>query len=168
MQCLERKLVPFILKLSGLIRGVFFEYWRKQAYASRTSALEERQESSSSAYGEVVHKADEALSCMERLHRLEMLFEEIKRKPAEIPAEKDQMIQQSMERIKSVEVDLDKTKRVCLIIDSYITLNLDYSTVMFYIFQQVLHTAVVKQFKIAELLKNLKQSSNHVRFYITI
>uniref|UniRef100_M1AGN5 Transporter n=1 Tax=Solanum tuberosum TaxID=4113 RepID=M1AGN5_SOLTU len=137
MQCLERKLVPFILKLSGLIRGVFFEYWRKQANASRSSALEERQESSSSAYGEVVHKSDDALPCMERLHKLEMLFEEIKRKPAEIPAEKDQMIQQSMERIKSVEVDLDKTKRV-------------------------LHTAVVKQLEIAELLENLKQSSNHV------
>ncbi|XP_015089401.1 phosphatidylinositol/phosphatidylcholine transfer protein SFH13-like isoform X2 [Solanum pennellii] len=138
MQCLERKLVPFILKLSGLICGVFFECWRKQANASRTSALEERQESSSSAYGEVVHKSGEALPCMERLHKLEMLFEEIKRKPAEIPAEKDQMIQQSLERIKSVEVDLDKTKRV-------------------------LHTAVVKQLEIAELLENLKQSSNHGR-----
>lgn len=126
MHCLERKLVPFILKLSGLICGLFYEYWRKQANASRTSALEERQESSSSAYGEVVHKSDEALPCMERLHKLEMLFEEIKRKPAEIPAEKDQMIQQSLERVKSVEVDLDKTKRVCLIIDSYIVLNLTW------------------------------------------
>lgn len=121
IQCLERKLVPFILKLSELIHGVSFEYWRKQENASRPSASEERQESSSSAYGEVVHKADEALLCMERLHRLELLFEEIKRKPAEIPEEKDQMIHQSIERIKSMEVDLDKTKKVCLIIDSYIT-----------------------------------------------
>ncbi|KAK4344477.1 hypothetical protein RND71_034653 [Anisodus tanguticus] len=111
IQCVERKLIPFLLKLSGLIRSVFFEYWRKQANVSRTSALEERQESSSSVHSEAVHKADEALPCMERLHRLETLFEEIKRKPAEIPAEKDQMIQRSMERIKSVEVDLDKTKR---------------------------------------------------------
>lgn len=137
-QCLERRLIPFILKLSGLIRGVFFEYWRKQGNVSRTRALEERQESSSSAYGEAVHKADEALPCMERLHRLETLFEEIKRKPAEIPAEKDQMIQQSMERIKSVEMDLDKTKRV-------------------------LHTAVTKQLEIAELLENIQQSRFHRR-----
>ncbi|XP_059301003.1 phosphatidylinositol/phosphatidylcholine transfer protein SFH13-like isoform X2 [Lycium ferocissimum] len=134
-QCLERKLIPFLLKLSGLIRSVFFEYWRKQANVSRTSALEERQESSSC---EAVHKADGALPCMERLRRLETLFEEIKRKPAEIPVEKDQMIQQSMERIKSVEMDLDKTKRV-------------------------LHTAVVKQLEIAELLENLQQSRFHQR-----
>ncbi|KAK4363938.1 hypothetical protein RND71_015296 [Anisodus tanguticus] len=138
IQCFERKLIPFILKLSGLIHSVFFEYWRKQANVSRTSALEERQESSSSAYGEAFHKSDEALPCMERLHRLETLFEKIKRKPAEIPAEKDQMIQQSMERIKSVEMDLDKTKRV-------------------------LHTAVVKQLEIAELLENLQQSRFHRR-----
>ncbi|XP_060199141.1 phosphatidylinositol/phosphatidylcholine transfer protein SFH13-like isoform X2 [Lycium barbarum] len=134
-QCLERKLIPFLLKLSGLIRSVFFEYWRKRANVSRTSALEERQESSSC---EAVHKADEALPCMERLRKLETLFEEIKRKPAEIPVEKDQMIQQSMERIKSVEMDLDKTKRV-------------------------LHTAVVKQLEIAELLENLQQSRFHRR-----
>ncbi|KAJ8534398.1 hypothetical protein K7X08_016126 [Anisodus acutangulus] len=116
----------------------WFETIQKKANVSRTSALEERQENSSSVHSEAVHKADEALPCMERLHRLETLFEEIKRKPAEIPAEKDQMIQRSMERIKSVEVDLDKTKRV-------------------------LHTAVVKQFEIAELLENLQQSRFHRR-----
>ncbi|CAN4097119.1 unnamed protein product [Withania somnifera] len=138
IQCLERKLIPFILKLSAFFHSVFFEYWSKQAIVSCTSALEERQESSSSVNGEAVHKADEALLCMEHLHRLETLFEEIKRKPAEIPAEKDQMIQQSMEKIKSVEVDLDKTKGV-------------------------LHTAVIKQLEIAELLENLQQSRFHRR-----
>uniref|UniRef100_M1C0S4 Transporter n=2 Tax=Solanum tuberosum TaxID=4113 RepID=M1C0S4_SOLTU len=75
---------------------------------------------------------------MQRLHKLENLLEEINKKPAEIPAEKDRMLHQSLNRIKSVEVDLEKTKRV-------------------------LHATVLKQLEITELVDNLKESSFHRR-----
>lgn len=113
--CLERKLIPFILKLFAFVRGLSFEYWRKQTNVFPTNALEERQESSSSINDEAVQRAGEIHPCMQRLHKLENLLEEINKKPAEIPAEKDRMLHQSLNRIKSVEVDLEKTKRVRLI-----------------------------------------------------
>lgn len=136
--CLERKLIPFILKLFAFVRGLSFEYWRKQTNVFPTNALEERQESSSSINDEAVQRAGEIHPCMQRLHKLENLLEEINKKPAEIPAEKDRMLHQSLNRIKSVEVDLEKTKRV-------------------------LHATVLKQLEIAELLENLKESSFHRR-----
>lgn len=98
---------------------------------------------------------------MQRLNRLENLLEEINKKPAEIPAEKDQMLLQSMDRIKSVEVDLDKTKRVRCISEMCRTLSLECPLIMFHC-QQVLHATVLKQLEIAELLENLKESRFHV------
>ncbi|XP_019264901.1 PREDICTED: phosphatidylinositol/phosphatidylcholine transfer protein SFH13-like isoform X3 [Nicotiana attenuata] len=140
-RCLERKLIPFILKLCTFIRSLPFEYWRKQTNVFPTNALEERHGTSLSVNDEAVLKVREAHPCMQRLNRLENLLEEINKKPAEIPAEKDQMLLQSMDRIKSVEVDLDKTKRV-------------------------LHATVLKQLEIAELLENLKESRFHRRRFL--
>ncbi|PHU12871.1 Phosphatidylinositol/phosphatidylcholine transfer protein SFH13, partial [Capsicum chinense] len=136
--CLERKLIPFVLKLFAFIRSLPFEYWRKQTNVIPTNALEERQGSSSSVNDEALQRVSEVHPCMQRLHQLENLLEEINKKPAEIPAEKDRMLHQSLSRIKSVEVDLEKTKRA-------------------------LHATVLKQLEIAELLENLKESRYHRR-----
>ncbi|KAM3302674.1 phosphatidylinositol/phosphatidylcholine transfer protein SFH13 [Capsicum chacoense] len=136
--CLERKLIPFVLKLFAFIRSLPFEYWRKQTNVIPTNALEERQGSSSSVNDEALQIVSEVHPCMQRLHQLENLLEEINKKPAEIPAEKDRMLHQSLSRIKSVEVDLEKTKRA-------------------------LHATVLKQLEIAELLENLKESRYHRR-----
>lgn len=160
-RCLERKLIPFILKLCAFIRCLPFEYWRKQTNVFPTNALEERHGTSSSVNDEAVQKVREAHPCMQRLNRLENLLEEINKKPAEIPAEKDQMLLQSMDRIKSVEVDLDKTKRVRFISETCRTLSLECPLIMFHC-QQVLHATVLKQLEIAELLENLKESRFHV------
>lgn len=50
--------------------------------------------------------------CWQRLQHLEMLVTELVKKPAQIPPEKENMILESLSRIKSIESDLQKTKRV--------------------------------------------------------
>ncbi|GFS31691.1 Sec14p-like phosphatidylinositol transfer family protein [Actinidia rufa] len=86
---------------------------------------------------EAISQEGHVVPCVQRLQRLEKLLEELNKKPSEIPLEKEQMLNQSLERIKSVELDLDKTKRV-------------------------LHATVVKQLEIVQLLENLQQSKFHV------
>lgn len=55
---------------------------------------------------------DRIIPCIQRLQELEKTFEELSSKPAQIPLEKEQMLLNSMDRIKSVEYDLEKTKKV--------------------------------------------------------
>ncbi|XP_047336341.1 phosphatidylinositol/phosphatidylcholine transfer protein SFH13-like [Impatiens glandulifera] len=76
---------------------------------------------------------DDVVSFVHRLQRLESLLKEVDNKPVEIPFEKDQMLLQSLERIKYLELDLEKTKGV-------------------------LHSAVVKQLEIAQFIGGLQQS----------
>ncbi|KAI3921732.1 hypothetical protein MKX01_005421 [Papaver californicum] len=83
---------------------------------------------------EVIKEEDPLLPCLQRLKRLETIYEELNTKPAEIPPEKDQMLMDSLDRIKFLEFDLEKTKRV-------------------------LHATVVKQLEITEFLENLRESN---------
>ncbi|CAD5166421.1 unnamed protein product [Musa acuminata subsp. malaccensis] len=55
---------------------------------------------------------DCVLQFLERLQKLEELVTEINRKPTRIPEEKDVMIRESLNRIQSIEHDLQKTKDV--------------------------------------------------------
>ncbi|KAG5560663.1 hypothetical protein RHGRI_003856 [Rhododendron griersonianum] len=89
---------------------------------------------------EAVSEEGRILPCVQRLQlqKLEELFEELNNKPAEIPLEKEQMLHQSLDRIKSVEIDLGKTKSVRLVLSCEIVLS------------QVLHATVVKQLEIAQ------------------
>lgn len=50
--------------------------------------------------------------CLERLDRLESVFNQLMNKPPEIPREKDRVLMESFDRIKCIEHDLDKTKKV--------------------------------------------------------
>ncbi|XP_072962221.1 phosphatidylinositol/phosphatidylcholine transfer protein SFH13-like isoform X1 [Typha angustifolia] len=49
---------------------------------------------------------------LERVQRLEMRFDELSSKPAEIPLEKEHALLESWDRIKAIEFDLEKTKKV--------------------------------------------------------
>lgn len=48
----------------------------------------------------------------QRLQQLETVVSELINKPSRIPQEKEDMLQESMSRIRSIEYDLQKTKRV--------------------------------------------------------
>ncbi|KAF9617376.1 hypothetical protein IFM89_036297, partial [Coptis chinensis] len=69
--------------------------------------------------------------CLERLQKLEALVIELTNKPVVIPPEKDIMLLESMNRIKSIEYDLQKTRKA-------------------------LHATASKQMQLAESLENLK------------
>ncbi|KAJ3693216.1 hypothetical protein LUZ60_008696 [Juncus effusus] len=55
---------------------------------------------------------DRVAAVIERLQRLEMRVEELGSKPPEIPIEKERILLESWERIKAIELDLEKTKKV--------------------------------------------------------
>lgn len=57
-------------------------------------------------------KVDLLHPCCQRLQQLEKAVAELLNKPTEIPPEKDHMLLDSMNRIKSIEHDLQRTKKV--------------------------------------------------------
>ncbi|XP_051129129.1 phosphatidylinositol/phosphatidylcholine transfer protein SFH13-like isoform X2 [Andrographis paniculata] len=126
-----RKLKSIMIKLHALLRSMPAEH--------RHRGLENVHEPS---FPEplLVHQAKAAMAeedrvrpCVLRLQKLESFLEELKNKPAEIPVDKDEMLQQSLDRIKMVEFELENTKRV-------------------------LHATVMKQVQISELLENMRAS----------
>ncbi|CAM8951808.1 unnamed protein product [Rhodiola kirilowii] len=80
---------------------------------------------------------DRVLPCIQRLQRLEKTFEELARRSSQVLLEKEQILKQSMDRIKSVEYDLEKTKKV-------------------------VHATVLKQLEISEVLENIREQKFHV------
>uniref|UniRef100_A0ACD6AML2 Uncharacterized protein n=1 Tax=Avena sativa TaxID=4498 RepID=A0ACD6AML2_AVESA len=57
--------------------------------------------------------SDEDMSaCLRRIENLESMCNQLASKPAEIPEDKDQILLNSFERIRSIEADLERTKRV--------------------------------------------------------
>lgn len=52
--------------------------------------------------------------CCQKLQHLEDLVNELTKRPARIPPEKDEILLESMNRIKSIEQDLQKTRKVSL------------------------------------------------------
>lgn len=72
--------------------------------------------------------------CLERLQKLEMMFDELSCKPAEIPLDKEHLLLESWGRIKSVECDLERTKKV-------------------------LQATLMKQLEIAESLEAVQESN---------
>lgn len=57
---------------------------------------------------------DQLHPCLQRLQNLEASVTELFKKPTRIPPEKEDMIHESLSRIKSIEYDLQKTKKVLL------------------------------------------------------
>lgn len=79
-------------------------------------------------------REDSVLPCLERLQSLEDRVYELNKKPTSIPPEKDNMITESLNRIKSIEYDLQKTKNA-------------------------LNATSLKQEELAESLEHLKQTN---------
>lgn len=129
--CVARMLMSFMVKLVAFFRSLPLEFWRRQNNIHPSNLVEHNADSQSAAVETV--SEDYVRPCIERLQRLEKVFEELSKKPAAIPLEKEQMLMESLERIKSVEFDLEKTKRV-------------------------LHATVVKQLEIDDSLDNLRES----------
>lgn len=98
-----------------VVRNVPFDHWRRQTNIHPSNVSEEQPDNHSSVNGQTVGEEDQVLPCVQRLQRLENLLEELNKKRGEIPMEKDQMLRQSMDRIKCVETDLEKTKRVSVV-----------------------------------------------------
>lgn len=112
-RCMTRTIMSIIIKLHALIQNAHVECLRRQTnvYPSNTLGSESEPPNQLSA-AEAVSEENRVSPCVQRLQRLESLLEELNKKPAEIPPEKDQLLQRSLERIKCVEFDLEKTKRV--------------------------------------------------------
>ena len=108
---LARLLISFLVRLVAFVRSFPFEFWRRQNNIHPSNVIEDNQNSYPGA-DETAFKEDHILPCIQRLQSIEKKFEELSHKPVEIPLEKEQMLLESLERIKSVEFDLEKTKRV--------------------------------------------------------
>lgn len=132
VQCAARILVSFMVKLVAFFRVFASKLGRKRNSVHPSNVIESNTNSQLQVVDDI-NEEDRLLPCIERLQRLEKAIEELSHKPAEIPLEKERMLLESLDRIKSVEFDLDKTKRV-------------------------LHSTVTKQLEIAERWENLQDS----------
>ncbi|KAL8505374.1 hypothetical protein ACS0TY_016565 [Phlomoides rotata] len=142
-RCMTRTLTYITVKLFAFVQNPRVEYLRRctNIYPSNTLESEPEPNSQLSVGTETIIKDDKVLPCVHRLRRLESLLEELDKKPAEIPVEKEQLLHRSLERIKCVEFDLVKTKRA-------------------------LNSTVSKQLEIAELLENMRESKFHRRRFV--
>ncbi|XP_020579348.1 phosphatidylinositol/phosphatidylcholine transfer protein SFH13-like isoform X2 [Phalaenopsis equestris] len=82
---------------------------------------------------------DSTNMCLKHLQRLEILYTEISSRPAQMPIEKELLLQEAWQRIRQVEHELEKTKRV-------------------------LHATIAKQIHAAELLEALQIKQRRRRF----
>ncbi|CAA7015449.1 unnamed protein product [Microthlaspi erraticum] len=133
---LAKRILSLMLRLAAVFRYIPLEVSRSQ----RTVPTEDENRRSSlipTPPREPTMK-ERILPCLERIQKLEKKYEEMRNKPAEIPVEKERMLMDSLDRIKSVEFDLEKTKRV-------------------------LHATVMKQIEITEMLENIRESQLHRR-----
>ncbi|WOK95260.1 phosphatidylinositol/phosphatidylcholine transfer protein SFH13-like isoform X1 [Canna indica] len=83
---------------------------------------------------------DRLSPCLERLQKVELMFDELTNKPAEIPFDKERTLLEYWERIKHVEFDLEKTKRV-------------------------LHATAMKQLEITESLEAMQEVKARKRMF---
>ncbi|KAF5746314.1 phosphatidylinositol/phosphatidylcholine transfer protein SFH9 [Tripterygium wilfordii] len=90
-------------------------------------------DSSSQKHVSQVVEEDSLHPCWQRLQNLEAMVTELVNKPTKIPPEKEDMLRESLSRIKSIEQDLQKTKKALLATTS-------------------------KQIELAQSLENLKES----------
>ncbi|XP_010534825.1 PREDICTED: phosphatidylinositol/phosphatidylcholine transfer protein SFH13-like isoform X2 [Tarenaya hassleriana] len=138
---LAKGLFSIMLKLVSLLRFIRFEVSRKQnIVVTPSNSTEEDRRIPIQTPPESTMK-DMILPCLERLQKLEKEYEDLRKKPTTIPVDKDRMLMDSLDRIKSVEFDLEKTKRV-------------------------LQETVMKQIEITEMLEKLRECQLHRRRFL--
>lgn len=106
-----KALISFLIGLVAFFHTLQFEVWRRQNNVDPSTVMENNINGHSAAV-EALNEEDRVLPCIERIQRLEKVFEEFSSKPAGIPLEKEQMLMESLDRIKCVEADLEQTKKV--------------------------------------------------------
>lgn len=113
---MSRPLVFLLDKLSVLVQKTPIEYLKRRSNVCPPNVSKSDPEPKTNHYvhERVVRREEMVRPCVQRLQRLESLLEELNSKPREFPAEKDQILQQSLDRIKNMECDLEKTKRVII------------------------------------------------------
>ncbi|PQQ08035.1 phosphatidylinositol/phosphatidylcholine transfer protein SFH9 isoform X2 [Prunus yedoensis var. nudiflora] len=132
-------ILQFTLKILACIFLVFPRLWR--IFAARReenhlkSSCEPLQLANSSSQEQHISQGTEVDPLWQRLQQLEGLVTELINKPTKIPPEKEDMLHESLSRIKSIEYDLQKTKKALLATAS-------------------------KQVELAESLENLKEDSS--------
>ncbi|KAE8726860.1 Phosphatidylinositol/phosphatidylcholine transfer protein SFH13 [Hibiscus syriacus] len=132
---MAKMLIALLVRLAAFVRTIRFGFWRMPNNIHSSSTMESNMKShSNSTAPQAVNEEVHGFACIERLQKLEKAFEELSNQPAGIPLEKEKMLMESLDRIKSIELDLHKTK-------------------------QVLHaTTLMKQLEIAELIENIHKS----------
>lgn len=157
--------------MAALIRSLQFQFWKRQNNNIYPSNTEEHCTNNNIAAIQEANKEDCVGPCLQRLERLEKVFVELSNKPAKIPLEKEHLLTESLDRIKSVEFDLEKTKRVsfylCVLLVEYEHSSYNYNDSCRIAFTsvlllQALHATVVKQLEIGELLEKLRESQCQV------
>lgn len=117
LQSIGRVLISFWVKLVAVVRSLQFPFWKRQNNIYPSNTVHITNNNAASIQG--VNEEDYVGPCLQRIERLEKIFVELSNKPAKIPLDKEHLLTESLDRIKSVEFDLEKTKRVsfclCLI-----------------------------------------------------
>uniref|UniRef100_A0A804JST4 CRAL-TRIO domain-containing protein n=1 Tax=Musa acuminata subsp. malaccensis TaxID=214687 RepID=A0A804JST4_MUSAM len=134
-QWLARVLIAFLIKILSYIHVIGF----REGELSNIHPSD-AQNTAAQCSLSMENIEDRLSPCLERLQRLEMMFDELTNKHAEIPFEKERVLLESWDRIKHVEFDLEKTKRV-------------------------LHATVMKQLDIAESLDAMQDLKLRKRIF---
>lgn len=105
------RLLTCLCLLGGVIRR-FFKIKNMETVLENHGRTEVEEDSNSREHA--AHPKNEELlhPYYQKLQHLENMVNELSKKPAKIPSEKEDMIHESLNRIKSIEHDLQKTKRV--------------------------------------------------------
>ncbi|KAJ3701627.1 hypothetical protein LUZ61_005332 [Rhynchospora tenuis] len=112
LQCVASiifKLLALVLILFRVRDTIF----HKAEMKSLNGTAPQQSTTATAGDGDSLSRDDEGASfhpCLERLQRLEELIEELDKKPKNIPPEKDIMISESLNRIRTLENDLQKTR----------------------------------------------------------
>ncbi|XP_019095893.1 PREDICTED: phosphatidylinositol/phosphatidylcholine transfer protein SFH14-like [Camelina sativa] len=97
--CLVKILLAFSLKLFAIFAFLLPGYWQRQ----NNNVVVVPADSSVN---------NQVLECLDRLKKMEKELTEISRKSVKIPEANEKLLTESLERIRSLELDLDKTKSV--------------------------------------------------------
>lgn len=108
--------VATLVKIVAFFRLLLCRSGRRQENVPSLRTIEHNVESQPSVG---IVQEDPVLPFLERIQRLETIFCELSAKPPEIPMDKEAIILESLDRIKSIEFDLEKTKKVRLSTEIY-------------------------------------------------
>ncbi|XP_021764732.1 phosphatidylinositol/phosphatidylcholine transfer protein SFH13-like [Chenopodium quinoa] len=138
IRSLTNFLISLLVRIASLFRLVPFWLWPWRCQNLLSNVADHKEKNHHAQIIEVENGQNSVHPCLERLQRIEKLCEELSDRPVTFPPEREQLLQESIRRIKSVECDLEKTKRV-------------------------LHATVRKQVEISEFLETLQLSTCHHR-----